>query len=374
MKEAERAGEAAKSWSARGWLLMAAATTVVASFFAAQKLVGAIVRGRPPPWIETIWTELYYWYLLAAFLPLAVWLARRVRIRRTGAVKASVTHSMAAVLIGIVHSILYYPVLALALGDDPIPAAVARELPTAVMTVFWKYWVVIGVYYAFDYHRKYLERQEHAAALEQNLVEARLEALQMQLHPHFLFNTLHTVSMLNLEDPRAANRVLSRLGELLRMALEDQSRQEVPLAREMEFIRRYLEIEAARFERRLRPEIDVPADLFDACVPNLILQPLVENAVRHGLTPRAEPGRITVSARRTGDTLTLEVSDDGPGLDAEGRVHGQGIGLQNTRKRLATLYGNDGQLRLESSSGGGLRAVVRLPYRKRSCGESASKP
>ena len=378
------AAKSASRESGYPWTAVAAGATVIAGFFGAQKLVGSAVRGRQPAWVEILGSELYYWYLLAAFLPVVVWLAGRVRIRRNGGLPAVALHSAAAVAIGVVHSVLYYAPLALLWGepDAPVAGAVLRQLPTAVMTVFWKYWVLVGIYYAFDYHRKYRERQEHAAALERSLMEARLEALRMQLHPHFLFNTLHTVSMLNFEDPATANRVLSRLSELLRMALDGQGKQEVPLARELEFVRRYLEIEAIRFEDRLRVEFDVPVGLLDARVPNLILQPLVENAVKHGLAPRRTPGRIEVAARRSGDGLVLAVSDDGPGTRPSDRppdrvpgagsagrdavlpdTRGRGIGLENTRERLDTLYGAAGRLELESSGDGGFRAVVRLPYR-----------
>lgn len=349
--------------STRWWLAVAAGATAVTVFFGAQTLVGAAVRGQPLTWARTLGSELYYWYLLAVFLPGVLWLARRVRIRRGDALKTATLHSTAAVVIGAVHSVVYYAPLAVVLGASEPVAGVVRQIPTATMTVFWKYWVVIGVYYAFDYHRKYRERQEHAATLERSLVEARLEALRMQLHPHFLFNTLHTVSMLNLEDPGTANRVVSRLSEMLRMALDAHAEQEVPLAHEVEFVRRYLEVEGIRFEERLRTEVAVPPELLDACVPNLVLQPLVENAVRHGLASRREPGRIEVIARREGDRLLLEVSDDGPGIDGgAGRVAGRGMGLENTRARLSALYGSAGRMRLETSRAGGLRAVVELPY------------
>lgn len=345
---------------------MIAVASLIAGFFGAQKLVGSAVRGRPLLWAETLGTELYYWYLLAAFVPVVLWLAGRVRIRRRGGLAAAALHSAVAVVIGVVHSVLYDVPLELLWGepDASVAGDVVRQLPTAVMTVFWKYWVLLGVYYAFDYHRKYRERQEHAAALEASLIEARLEALRMQLQPHFLFNTLHTVTMLNFEDPATANRVLSRLSELLRMALDRQGKQEVPLAHELEFVRRYLEIEAIRFEDRLDVKIDVPPALLDASVPNLILQPLVENAVKHGLAPRRRPGRIEVAARRSGARLYLTVSDDGPGERRAGHsAEGRGIGLENTRQRLAALYGDRGRLRLEPSDSDGFRAVVELPYR-----------
>jgi two-component sensor histidine kinase len=353
--------------AARRLAAVAAGATVIALFFGAQKVVGAAVHGQAVRWRLFVGGELYYWYLLAAFLPLVLWLAGRVRIRRGQRFRTAVVHSIAALLIGLAHSILYYaPLAMLVRSPGPLWQVVAQQLPTAMMTVFWKYWVVIGVYYAFDYHRKYREREDHAAVLERSLTEARLQALRMQLNPHFLFNTLHTISMLNLENAEAANRVLSRLSELLRVALDSEGVQEVRLADELDFVRRYLEIERVRFEDRLRVEFSVNPDLLDAYVPNLLLQPLVENAVRHGLAPRRRAGTISIAARRAGEALVLEVCDDGSGLPDPGdTAPREGIGLENTRARLSELYGAAARLQLLSSPTAGVCALVEIPIHTR---------
>jgi sensor histidine kinase YesM len=188
----------------------------------------------------------------------------------------------------------------------------------------------------------------------------------MQLNPHFLFNTLNTVSSLMLRDTGTASQVLARLGDLLRVSLDTSGQQLVPLRQELEFLGRYLEIEQARFGDRLTVQLDVPSGLLDATVPNLLLQPLVENAVRHGVEQQSAPGGITVRAALNNGSLVLEVTDTGPGLAKDtaiaGTANGHGIGLANTRERLRQLYGDRQQLTLREREGGGLVVSISLPY------------
>jgi LytS/YehU family sensor histidine kinase len=185
----------------------------------------------------------------------------------------------------------------------------------------------------------------------------------MQLHPHFLFNTLNAISALMHKDVRLADRLISRLGELLRTTLDDPGTQEVPLRRELEFLTPYLGIEQARLGPRLTVRLDVDDDFLDARVPYLILQPLVENAIRHGLAPRTGAGRLLIQARRDNGRLVLEVADDGVGVRL-GRDFKEGIGLSNTRARLQALYGDEQSLALRPAVGGGLVVTATLPYRE----------
>lgn len=201
--------------------------------------------------------------------------------------------------------------------------------------------------------------EERAEALETQLTEARLEALRMQLNPHFLFNTLHAISTLVERDPSGVRRMIARLSELLRLVLDDSAPQEVPLSKELEFLEDYFEIQSIRFQGRLDTEIDVPPELHDAQVPNLILQPVVENAIKHGASQVRGVGSIEVRGRRDGDQLVLSVRDNGPGLP---EAQQDGLGLRNVRARLHELYGNDQSLILESAPDGGTRAELRLPY------------
>ncbi len=202
-----------------------------------------------------------------------------------------------------------------------------------------------------------------ASRLESQLAQANLRMLKMQLHPHFLFNTLNAISSLMHSDVEAADRMIVRLSDLLRMALEKDDRHQVPLESELDFLHRYLAIEQIRFRDRLKVDIDVEPVCLPAQVPRLILQPLVENAIRHGIAMRSAAGRLAIRARRRGARLELSVADDGPGLPPN-RPLRPGVGLANTQARLAQLYGGDGSLELVDGEGGGFEVVVEIPFEK----------
>jgi len=210
-------------------------------------------------------------------------------------------------------------------------------------------WVLFGVRHGIEYYRRYRSREVAASRLEAQLAQAQLEVLKMQLQPHFLFNTMHAISALLHRDPEAADRMIARLSDFLRLTLDSAGVQEVTLKREMEYLDKYLEIEQVRFGERLEIRRSVAADTLDLLLPNLMLQPLVENAVRHGIGPRAAGGRIEVTARREGSKLAIEVTDDGPGPDG---ILVEGVGLTNTRARLAQLYGDGARLELVAGSEG----------------------
>jgi two-component system LytT family sensor kinase len=234
------------------------------------------------------------------------------------------------------------------------------------------YWAMIGVSHAVDYFGKYRDGQLRAAQLESGLTRARLQLLKTQLQPHFLFNTLNAISALVHVDVEAADRTLARLGDLLRLALEDFAVQEAPLARELEIARSYLEIEQARLGPRLRIEWDIASDCCDALVPTFLLQPLIENAIHHGIAPRIGPGCVLIRVRRLGDELHLEVRDDGLGLSSAGKS-GTGVGLANTRARLLHLYGTAQRLEVSNLPQGGCLARIVLPFRELAGELSVSK-
>jgi two-component sensor histidine kinase len=258
-------------------------------------------------------------------------------------------------------------VVAAGIGSPYPPVGLLQQIQE-----FWfmdelvTYFIVLVVGFARTYYLQKQERQEEAERLEERaesleaqLTEARLEALRMQLNPHFLFNTLHAVSTLVDRDPEGVRRMIARLSELLRHVLDEDAPQEVPLSQELDFLDDYLEIQSIRFQGDLDTEIDVPTELHDAQVPNLILQPLVENAIKHGASQVRGIGRIEVRGRRTQDRLTLTVEDNGPGMpDAQE----DGFGLRNVRARLQELYGENQSLRLESDAEEGTRATLELPY------------
>jgi len=237
------------------------------------------------------------------------------------------------------------------------------------------YLTVLAAGFARDYFMRFQERQAEmmhlrtqAVQLQAQLAEARLQTLRMQVNPHFLFNTLHAVSSLVERDPRGVRRMIARLSELLRYTMERAGEQEVSLHEELLFLEGYLEIQQIRFQDRLEVEEDIAPDVLDALVPSLILQPLVENAIKHGVSRIEEMGRIEIKAWREDETLCLSVRDNGPGLvetSGDGERTSEGVGLRNTRERLQSLYGTAQQLVLKSAPSGGAHAQIRLPFHTR---------
>jgi signal transduction histidine kinase len=226
------------------------------------------------------------------------------------------------------------------------------------------YWSVVGIKSAFGYYQKYRERELRTSQLEARLAQSRLQVLKMQLHPHFLFNTLNAISELVHKDPESADRMLGELSDLLRLSFESLDVQEVPLKQELEFLEKYLEIELMRFHDRLSVVMKVEPEVLDARVPNMILQPLVENAIKHGIAPRSSGGRIEIGAARVNGHLSITVTDDGIGVpfgDLEG-LH-EGVGLTNTRSRLRHLYGSDHHFTLSNAEGQGLKVDLGIPLR-----------
>jgi signal transduction histidine kinase len=321
--------------------------------------------------------EMPWWYLWLLAAPLALGAIRRVPFRRGRLPLAVTAHVLIALLAGLVHAALLlaiYRLTGFPSGSQPFWetyfAGVTFRIPTGLLG----YGFTFGAVLAWDYYHRFRERELAAAALSAQLAEARLQALRMQLNPHFLFNAMNTIAMqVRRRENGAAVRMIAGLSELLRWVLADSPPQEVPLRRELAFIERYLELERSRFPDRLRFQIQAPPELLDALVPNLILQPLVENAVKHGIARQVQSGTIRVAGERTGEDLRLTVADDGAGLrdladdtvtPATGiPLSSGGIGLRNTTARLEQLYGERGRLELESEPGAGFVARVTLPFR-----------
>jgi LytS/YehU family sensor histidine kinase len=249
--------------------------------------------------------------------------------------------------------------------DAMYPVSFAAAFSRAfVATFFWNvliYWFVIIARHAAHYYGELHRREVQTAELEARLTAARLQALQMQLNPHFLFNTLNTISSLMHKDVEAADRMLARLSDLLRYALESTNAQEVPLRQELDFLGGYLEIQQTRFGERLSVDREIDPATLDARVPNLLLQPMVENAIQHGIAPHARPGRIVLRARRRGERLDLEVEDNGGGLPA-GEPLVEGVGIANTRARLQQLYGTRHEFFLVKAGSGGLLVKILIPW------------
>jgi sensor histidine kinase YesM len=227
------------------------------------------------------------------------------------------------------------------------------------------YWAVVAIHQAILNYRKYRERELQTSQLEARLAQSRLQVLKMQLHPHFLFNTLNAISELVHRDPDIADRMLTDLSDLLRMSFENLEVQEIPLKQELEFLRKYLEIEQTRFHDRLEVKMDIGTDTLDASVPNMILQPLVENAIKHGISPKAEGGHVNIEASRNNGHLHLRVNDDGVGIAAnDAKPIEEGVGLSNTRRRLKHLYGDGHKFEFRPDGKHGVSVLLDIPYKQ----------
>jgi hypothetical protein len=310
----------------------------------------------------------YSWGLLGLF---AFRLAQRFPLEAHHWPKRLAIHAVACLAFAAVKIVVDYPIIRHLYCPSPhvltFPVFVFMGLRGPFLRYILYYWATMGACHALDYNGKYRDGELQAARLETGLTRARLQLLKMQLQPHFLFNTLNAISALVHVDVEAADRMLARLGDLLRLALEDFGVQEASLARELEIARAYLEIQQARLGPRLHVEWDIAADLGEALVPTFLLQSLIENAIHHGIAPQSEPGRIAIRARRQGAELHLEVSDDGPGL-AEINTAKSGVGLANTRARLLHLYGTAQGVELRNGGHTGCVARVILPFREPAAG------
>jgi two-component system, LytTR family, sensor kinase len=348
------------------WLLIGAGWALFAFFFASEVFIARVYQGRPGGFGRPLLVWLICAALWFATTPLITWLARRFPLDRQSWWSSVLVHLGAAALISFVLLALYVQLVSL-LGIETQQTfwpALRSQLVISFHSEVLTYWMVVGLCHGIDYYRKYRERELRASQLEARLAQAQLDALKMQLQPHFLFNTLNSISVLMSEDVTAARRMLTRLGDLLRTSLENAGQHEVALSEELRFLRSYLEIEETRFHDRLRVNIQVDPELLDARVPNLILQPLVENAIRHGIAPRAESGLVEIQATRENGRMRLSVRDDGPGLGTNAPEQlMKGIGLSNTQARLEQLYGDQHEFEVRNANGRGLEVVIAIPFR-----------
>ena len=244
----------------------------------------------------------------------------------------------------------------------PRPRAFANALLMRARFNLPIYWVIVSFVHALTFYRRSEARERQALELEARLADAKLQALRMQLHPHFLFNTLNAISTLVHKDPQAADEMIANLSELLRATL-DTAAQEIPLRQELAFLDRYLEIQQVRLGERLRIEKQIDASTLEAQVPALVLQPLVENALRHGIEPNLGTGVVSIRAARSNNTLQLAVRDNGPGMKSSAKSARGGIGLANTRTRLQELYGQEARLVFNNLAEGGCAVEVEIPYK-----------
>ena len=370
--------------------------TVLAVLTAANRLadqgdftLSAVPHAVP---IGLAFQQMYLWALLT---PLVFWLAGRFSVEQSSTwVKILILVAIGFVIafsVDLLNSTLVRNFAAHPLGSAEMNSASrgsvvfggspGRGSPGGTFSVlrgpmilnhFIIYWGVLSAGFARDYFLRFRAReretarlQAETAQLQTQLAEARLSALNAQLNPHFLFNTLHAVSSLVERDPRGVRRMIARLSELLRYTLDGGAEHEVVLAQEVAFLERYLEIMQIRFQGQLEIDVQIADDASDALVPNLILQPLVENAVKHGVDKVSGTGEIRILARRDVDRLVLSVSDNGPGPQKIAKLDEAGVGLANIRQRLEQLYGSAQSLTLAESPSGGTVAQIVMPFRTR---------
>jgi two-component system LytT family sensor kinase len=348
--------------------------TAVGVFFGLRRYVNALLFGTEIPHdVRPMLINLADAYVWACLTPVIFRIAPRLPLSRGKWARSLPLHLAIAVGIAL-FSTTMNTAMGWAMWPDEPPNFRVYFQGGYYFNIQW-YCVVTGVWYALDYYRRFRDREIAAAQLGARLAEARLEALKMQIQPHFLFNTLHSISELVHEDPEAADRMITRLGDLLRLTVDNAEAHEVTLAHEMDFLEAYLEIQRTRFQDTLEVEIRIPPGLLDALVPNLVLQPLVENAIRHGVASRGGVGRVRVSAARDGEWLRLEVRDNGAGLPAVPAARGrEGVGVRNTRARLEQMYGARQRFELRNGSRGGAVAAVSIPFREAPAGADEHRP
>ncbi len=333
--------------------------TVLGLFFASRSILIYSLSQDEVDWILPLKLSLAEWYSWGLLAPAVLWLSRRFSLGPKAWRRNLPIHIAAGLVISMAKIVLDGFVQPLVGG---YPSTLAYKLHTNLVT----FWAIIAVSQAILYYRKYRDRELEATQLEAKLAQAQLNVLKSELHPHFLFNTLHGISTLMHRDVEAADRMLSRLGDLLRHSLEHLGEQKTPLREELEFLGLYLEIEKMRLGERLSVELDVAPDTLDLDVPSLVLQPLVENAIRHAIAPRVKGGRVSIRAARSNGRLTVRIEDDGPGFPGGDPFSSKtGIGLANTKARLEHLYGADHELRATNGATGGAIVVLELPVEER---------
>jgi len=341
-------------------LLVFAVWTFLAAFSSSQTAVYLSQRGQPIAWRYMLTGRFADWYTCALFTPIFFWMGRRYPIdKKSWRAMLPLYLVVTSVCVVVKYSVLV-PIehaLGMSLGSS-----ISNELARNFANESMAFWAVIGIVHAFEFNRRYREREVAAADLRARLSEAQLEALRSQIHPHFLFNTLHAISTLMHRDVDAADTMLTRLSDLLRLTMQHRDQNEIALRDELALVDQYIEIMRVRFGDRLTVRQAIRPEALEALVPQFILQPLLENAFDHGIAKTAGPGTIEISALTVDGKLEISISDNGFNRNHSGeRVKKNGIGLANTRGRLEQLYGPAQSISVEKLPERGTRVVVAIP-------------
>jgi two-component system LytT family sensor kinase len=336
------------------WLVAVGCFTALALLFTSQVWIDYAYARRPLSWPRAFLVALLDWELWAIATPLVAGLCARFPFSRARWGVPLAVHLPAGIALGGLKLFLEAMLTPLIVGSGRPGPFSFLKIHLTLLT----YWGIVATIHVVQHYRLARARELRAAQLEMELARAQVEALKMQLHPHFLFNTLNTVAGLMRDDPDAAELMLAKLAELLRRTFETADVQELPLAEELEFIEAYLTIQRLRYGDRLRVSIDVSDAVRQARVPSLILQPLVENAIRHGVAEKPGPGRVEIGARLENAEVVVSIANDGPSLPVTVR---EGYGLRNTRSRMLALYGPRGSFVFGPQPNGGAVATLRIP-------------
>ncbi|HKQ99242.1 MAG TPA: histidine kinase [Pyrinomonadaceae bacterium] len=375
-KPGKAGGAAAEGAARRRWLfkwgLIFTFWTVLGLLYTSQLYIGLRMQGMNHSfWRILAWQLFGCWYVWILFTPLILRLGERFPVERSSWKRNLPIHVVASVMLAALHSLIVICSTILMRPFDemtdsrPFWTKFADRFTGEFHLEMIVYGMIVGVGYAFDYYHRFREREFRAAQLEAQLAQAQLRALKMQLHPHFLFNTLNGIAgLVRDQKNKAAVSMIAGLSDLLRHTLENAGRQEVPLREELDFLELYLDIQQMRFPDRLKVYMEIAPETLNARVPNLILQPLVENAIRHGVSRRVDAGTVAVHAAREDGTLRIKVTDDGPGLrEGWSMEEEKGIGLSNTRERLLQLYGTGQRFDIRNRAEGGVEATLSIPLR-----------
>jgi sensor histidine kinase YesM len=353
-------------WTRAGLIL--GVWTIIGLVFSAQWYFAAFRSEQPVPWLHALYVQMSWGYLWALATPLVLWLVRRFPIDKQNWPRNILAHLLASTLlifiIGLISHVIVYLNYGRPMGRTYTFANSLRFAVSNYTEGMGVYLLIVFLTYAYSYYQRYRQGELRASQLEAQLSQAQLQALKMQLHPHFLFNTLHSISALLHKDTEAARKMIARLGDFLRLTLENSGTQEVTLKEEMEFLRCYLEIERIRFQDRLTTRVFIDPQALDSRLPNLILQPIVENAIRHAIAPRSTPGEIEIRAKQEDGFLRIQILDNGPGLPTNRSVDSlfkKGLGLTNTLARLDRLYGTQHRFEIVNNPGGGLAVTLEIP-------------
>lgn len=373
----------------RWWLLVLIALAfwqILGFLDVAWFVLISAARGDAVVWSKLIQANLPIWVIVALFTPVVIWLARRFPWAEGKRRRTIFVHAGGLVVFTVLHTVAIQLWYSLFQNPKPFDAGMfIAAIPKMVASIMDRgimfYLIITGGTWLVESYARHRERERETVALElegaqlrASLSEARLEALRMQLQPHFLFNTLHAISTLVLKgESRAADQMLAHLSRFLRLTLESAQVQTVSLVLELEFLDAYLRIQKVRFGNRLIVHNEVEEQVLVAAVPSLILQPLVENSIQHGIGQSPDGGTIHVRARRLGDTVVLEVEDNGVGLKGDAGA-GKGIGLRNIRERLVQLYPGAHGFSLDAARGGGTLATVTIPFRRAEGGGDGTDP